>query len=60
MLKYGTDKPDLRNPLIIIDLTDFFSKVDFPAFQGKNCTGNRVPGAAKQSKRWFKEMENTL
>ena len=57
MLKYGTDKPDLRNPLIIIDLTDFFSKVDFPAFQGKIVRGIRVPGAAKQSKRWFKEME---
>ena len=25
MLKYGTDKPDLRNPLVIIDVTDFFS-----------------------------------
>lgn len=57
MLKYGTDKPDLRNPLIIIDLTDFFSKVDFPAFQGKIVRGIRIPGAAKQSKRWFKEME---
>ena len=57
MLKYGTDKPDLRNPLILIDLTDFFSKVDFPAFQGKIVRGIRVPGAAKQSKRWFKEME---
>ena len=41
MLKYGTDKPDLRNPLIIIDLTDFFSKVDFPAFQGKIVRGIR-------------------
>ncbi|MCR5431822.1 MAG: aspartate--tRNA ligase [Lachnospiraceae bacterium] len=46
MLKYGTDKPDLRNPLVNIDLTDFFSKVDFPIFKGKpvrgivaNCVG---------------------
>ncbi|MCR5609669.1 MAG: aspartate--tRNA ligase, partial [Lachnospiraceae bacterium] len=46
MLKYGTDKPDLRNPLEIIDLTDFFAKVDFPIFKGKpvrgivcDCTG---------------------
>ena len=29
MLKYGTDKPDLRNPLIISDLTDFFAKNEF-------------------------------
>ncbi len=57
MLKYGTDKPDLRNPLVIIDLSEFFAKVDFPAFQGKIVRGIRVPGAAKQSKRWFKEME---
>lgn len=57
MLKYGSDKPDLRNPLIIIDLSDFFKNVDFPAFQGKIVRGIRVPGAAKQSKRWFKDME---
>ena len=57
MLKYGTDKPDLRNPLIIIDLSDFFAEVEFPAFRGKIVRGIRVPGAAKQSKRWFREME---
>ena len=46
MLKYGTDKPDLRNPLVICDLTEFFSDVDFPAFKKKpvrgivaNCSG---------------------
>lgn len=46
MLKYGSDKPDLRNPLIIHDLTEFFSNVEFPLFKGKpvrgivaNCTG---------------------
>ncbi|MCL1828359.1 MAG: aspartate--tRNA ligase, partial [Oscillospiraceae bacterium] len=33
MLKYGTDKPDLRNPLIIGDLTDFFEGVDFAPFK---------------------------
>jgi aspartyl-tRNA synthetase len=35
MMKYGTDKPDLRNPLEIVDLTEFFSRVDFPLFCGK-------------------------
>ena len=39
MLKYGSDKPDLRNPLIINDLTEFFSKVDFPLFKGKPVRG---------------------
>lgn len=57
MLKYGTDKPDLRNPLVIIDLTEFFAKVDFPAFQGKTVRAIRVPDAIGQSKRWFKNME---
>jgi len=39
MIKYGTDKPDLRNPLIINDLTEFFSKVEFPLFKGKPVRG---------------------
>ncbi|MCI8284321.1 MAG: aspartate--tRNA ligase [Firmicutes bacterium] len=57
MLKYGSDKPDLRNPLIIIDLSEFFEKVDFAPFRGKIVRAIRVPGAAKQSKSWFKDME---
>ena len=39
MLKYGTDKPDLRNPLTICDLTEFFSRVEFPLFKGKPVRG---------------------
>ncbi len=35
MLKYGTDKPDLRNPLIIQDLTDFFGKHEFLTINGR-------------------------
>ncbi len=35
MLKYGTDKPDLRNPLIIKDLTDFFGKQEFLTVNGR-------------------------
>jgi aspartyl-tRNA synthetase len=34
MLKYGSDKPDLRIPLEIIDLSDMFAKSDFKAFRG--------------------------
>ena len=57
MLKYGTDKPDLRNPLEIIDLSDFFAGVDFAPFKGKIVRAIRVPGARSQSKSWFKNME---
>jgi aspartyl-tRNA synthetase len=35
MLTYGSDKPDLRNPLIIQDITDIFSNLDFNAFKNK-------------------------
>ena len=56
MLKYGTDKPDLRNPLYIVDLTDFFSDVEFKAFKGRPVRGINVPGCAKQSKGWFEKM----
>lgn len=35
MLEFGTDKPDLRNPLRIIDVTDFFSRCTFQPFHGK-------------------------
>ncbi len=34
MLKYGTDKPDLRNPLEIVDVTDIFKNLDLRAFKG--------------------------
>lgn len=56
MLKYGTDKPDLRNPLEIVDLTEFFSDVEFKAFQGRPVRGINVAGCAKQSKGWFEKM----
>lgn len=39
MLMYGTDKPDLRNPLVICDLTEFFREVEFPAFKNKPVRG---------------------
>ena len=39
MLKYGSDKPDLRNPLVNCDLTEFFKGVDFPLFKGKPVRG---------------------
>lgn len=44
MLKYGTDKPDLRNPLIIIDVTDFFSKCDFKPFHDRTVRAIKIEG----------------
>ncbi|MDR2610033.1 MAG: aspartate--tRNA ligase [Clostridiales Family XIII bacterium] len=57
LLKYGTDKPDLRNPLIIFDLSDFFADVDFAPFKNQTVRALRVPGAGAQPKSFFKSME---
>jgi len=56
MLKYGTDKPDLRNPLVITDLTDFFADVDFQPFKNIPVRGIAAGGAASQSKSFFERM----
>ena len=56
MLHYGTDKPDLRNPLLIEDLSDFFVDVDFKPFQKKPVRGINVPGCAKMPKSFFEKM----
>ena len=42
MLEFGTDKPDLRNPLRIIDLTDFFQKCTFKPFLGRTVRAIKV------------------
>ena len=42
MLKYGTDKPDLRNPLYIIDLSEFFNKCTFKPFIGRTVRAIKV------------------
>jgi len=56
MLKYGTDKPDLRNPILIHDMTRFFADVDFAPFKNIPVRGIVAPGAAKQSKSFFERM----
>ncbi len=56
MLKYGTDKPDLRNPLLIEDLSEFFADVDFAPFRNKPVRGIVAPGAAAQPKSFFEKM----
>ncbi len=54
MMTYGSDKPDLRNPLTICDLTDFFSNVAFPAFKGKPVRGI-VANCQGKSKKFFED-----
>ncbi len=50
MAKYGSDKPDLRNPLIICDLTELFTRVEFKPFKNKQVRGIVAPCKAE---RWF-------
>ena len=50
MAKYGSDKPDLRNPLIICDLTDMFKRVQFKPFMNKPVRGIVAPC---KNERWF-------
>ncbi|MCD8026777.1 MAG: aspartate--tRNA ligase [Clostridiales bacterium] len=57
MLKYGTDKPDLRNPLVIAEISDMFEETDFAPFRKKTVRSINVPNASGQSKKWFKRME---
>ena len=57
MIKYGTDKPDLRNPLVITDISDMFVETDFTPFKGRTVRAINVPNCAGQSKKWFKRME---
>ena len=54
--KYGSDKPDLRNPLIIEDLTNILSKSDFAPFKDTQIRGIKVSSIDK-SNSWFKQME---
>ncbi|MCL2244758.1 MAG: aspartate--tRNA ligase [Treponema sp.] len=56
MLKYGTDKPDLRNPLVIEDMTQFFADADFAPFKKIPVRGIAARGAAKQPKSFFERM----
>ncbi|SFM74675.1 aspartyl-tRNA synthetase [Methylobacterium pseudosasicola] len=65
MLKFGVDKPDLRNPLIIADVTDEFARDDvaFKAFKGVIASGGVVraipaTGAAAQSRSFFDKLND--
>lgn len=56
MGKYGTDKPDLRNPLEIVELSDLFAESDFKPFRGQTVRGICVKGAAGRPKSFFESM----
>ena len=56
MLKYGTDKPDLRNPLEIVDVTDLFEKIDLRAFAGKIVRIISTHDVANEPRSFFENM----
>ena len=56
MEKYGIDKPDLRNPLIIQDVTELFKDSEFNAFKDKTVKAIVVPGGAEQARKFFDKM----
>ena len=56
ILKYGSDKPDLRNPLIIEDITDIMEKTDFAPFKNTVVRCIKVKNLEK-SNSWFKSIE---
>ncbi|MCL1830733.1 MAG: aspartate--tRNA ligase [Oscillospiraceae bacterium] len=58
MLKYGSDKPDLRNPLIIVDLSKYFTDVDFMPFKNKAVRGIVAPNTAEMPRSFFDGMLN--
>jgi aspartyl-tRNA synthetase len=59
MLKYGNDKPDLRNPIEIADVSDVFARddVEFKAFKNKTVRAIPAPGAGAQPRSWFDKMD---
>ena len=56
MLKYGTDKPDLRNPLIIKDVTNIFEKLDIKVFNGKMVRTITLPNGAEATRTFYDGM----
>lgn len=65
MLKYGSDKPDLRNPLVIVDVTSVFARddVEFKAFKGVIEKGGvvraiRVPNVVDRPRSFFDKLND--
>jgi aspartyl-tRNA synthetase len=63
LLKYGSDKPDLRNPLVIVDAGEIFQGSDFAVFakaleQGKIVRAIRAPGAVARPRSFFDKLND--
>lgn len=58
MLTYGSDKPDLRNPLKIVDISDIFENSGFTAFEGKTVRAITVPNCSSQPRKFFDKMQD--
>ncbi len=58
MLTYGSDKPDLRNPLKIVDVSDVFEGSGFAAFEGKTVRAITVQGCSSQPRKFFDKMND--
>ena len=63
MLKYGNDKPDLRNPILISDVSDYFKGSGFGRFASIVESGDVVraipaPGTAEKSRKFFDDMNS--
>ena len=56
MLKYGTDKPDLRNPLEIIDISEIFKESEFKPFRGVTVRAIKVDNIADKPNSWFNDL----
>ena len=59
MLKYGSDKPDLRNPLVIEDITDIMQKSTFEPFK-TNIVRSITVNNIEKSNSWYKQMEEYI
>lgn len=60
MLKYGSDKPDLRNPLEIVDVTEIFdnASVEFAAFKNGTVRAIRAPQVADRPRSFFDKLND--
>ena len=60
MLEFGSDKPDLRNPIRIADVSDVFGRADveFKAFKGKTVRVIPAPGAGAQARSFFDKLND--
>ncbi|MGN1330051.1 MAG: aspartate--tRNA ligase [Clostridia bacterium] len=56
MEKYGSDKPDLRNPLIIVDVSKVFENTEFNAFKGKTIKAIVTHNMEEKTRKFFDQM----